>query len=252
MKNETVKHAAEKMKAVAEKAMDKYKAMIHKKELDKAALEKMKEEAALAALDYIEEDTVVGVGTGSTVNYFIEGLRAFRGKIEGVVASSEETAARVKAMNIPLIDLNSIQELPLYVDGADEVGPFKRLIKGAGGALTREKILASAAKKFVCIIDQSKQVDLLGTYPVPVEVIPMSRSYVGRQLVALGGEPVYRQGFVTDNGHFILDVFNLKILDPVELEQKINRITGVVENGIFAQRTADVVLVGKPNGVERF
>ncbi|HSW71267.1 MAG TPA: ribose-5-phosphate isomerase RpiA [Gammaproteobacteria bacterium] len=226
---------------------------VFKKEgLLKEAQDKMKQAAALAALPYLEDDMILGVGTGSTIDFFIEALQTVKGKIEGVVASSEATARKIQALGIPLLDLNAAAHLPLYVDGADEVGPFKRLIKGGGGALTREKIIASAAEKFICIIDQSKQVDLLGTFPVPVEVIPMSRSYVARQLVKLGGEPVYREGFITDNGHVILDVYNLKILDPVELEKKINHITGVVENGIFAQRTADLVLMGTVEGVEKY
>ncbi len=245
MTNETIKHAAEKMKEMVGK--------VFKKEgLLKEAQDKMKQAAALAALPYLEDDMILGVGTGSTIDFFIEALQTVKGKIEGVVASSEATARKIQALGIPLLDLNAAAHLPLYVDGADEVGPFKRLIKGGGGALTREKIIASAAEKFICIIDQSKQVDLLGTFPVPVEVIPMSRSYVARQLVKLGGEPVYREGFITDNGHVILDVYNLKILDPVELEKKINHITGVVENGIFAQRTADLVLMGTVEGVEKY
>lgn len=252
MKNETMKHAADKMKEIAEKAAGKYKKVFKKKEILKEEQDKMKHAVARAALDYIEDDMILGVGTGSTVNYFIEELRAVKGRIEGVVASSDETAQRIKALGIPLIDLNSVHHLPLYVDGADEVGPYKRLIKGGGGALTREKIIATAAEKFICIIDQSKRVDLLGEFPVPVEVIPMSRSYVARHLVALGGEPVYREGYLTDNGNVILDVYNLKILDPVELEKKINHITGVVDNGIFAQRNADLILVGTATGIERY
>lgn len=246
-----VKQVTEKMKSIAEKATHKYKEMLHKKQEKKEQIEKMKQAAAKAALAFIEDDMVLGVGTGSTVDCFIKELSTVKSKIEGVVASSEDTARKIKALSIPLIDLNSIHHLPLYIDGADEVGPYKRLIKGGGGALTREKIIASAAKKFICIVDQTKMVDLLGTFPVPVEVIPMSRSYVARELVKLGGEPVYREGFMTDNGHVILDVFNLKILDPVELEQAINHITGVVENGIFARRTADIILVGTPTGVEQ-
>ncbi len=245
MKNETIKHAAEKMKEIAEKVFNK-QAWV------KETQDKMKQAAAKAALAYIEEDMILGVGTGSTVEFFIQELKTVKGKIEAVVASSEDTAKKIKALGLPLMDLNSVPHLPLYVDGADEVGPYKRLIKGGGGALTREKIIASAAEKFVCIVDQSKRVDLLGTFPVPVEVIPMSRSYVARELVKIGGEPVYREGFVTDNGNVILDVYNLKILDPVELEKKINQMTGVVDNGIFAQRTADVVLVGTERGIEKY
>jgi ribose 5-phosphate isomerase A len=201
-----------------------------------------KKQAAEAALEYIELGMVLGVGSGSTVNYFIEALKHVKGKIEAAVPSSNETAARLKALSIPLVDLNSVGELPLYVDGADEVNTAKQLIKGGGGALTREKIIAACAKKFVCIADSSKKVDLLGAFPVAIEVIPMARSYVARKIVALGGDPVYRQGFVTDNGNVIIDVHNLKILNPIELEQKLNNITGVVTNGIFAMRPADVVL----------
>lgn len=252
MKNETMKHAAEAMKELAEKAADKYKNVFKKEEILNEAQAKMKQAAARAALAYIEEDMILGVGTGTTVDFFIQELKTVKAKIEAVVASSEATAKKLKTLGLPLVDLNSVSQLPLYIDGADEVGPYKRLIKGGGGALTREKIIASVAEKFVCIVDQSKRVDILGTFPVPVEVIPLSRSYVARELVKFGGEPVYREGFVTDNGNVILDVYNLKILDPVELEKKINHITGVVDNGIFAQRTADVVLVGTETGVENY
>lgn len=202
-----------------------------------------KQAAALAALDFIENDMIIGVGTGSTVNYFIDALKSVKQKIEGAVASSIATANKLKALNIPLIDLNSAGELPLYVDGADEVNSAKQMIKGGGGALTREKIIATVAKKFVCIADMSKQVDLLGAFPVAVEVIPMARSYVARQIVQLGGDPVYREGFVTDNGNVILDTFNLKLLEPRVMEDKLKSIVGVVESGIFAKRTADVVIL---------
>lgn len=202
-----------------------------------------KKAAAEAALDYIKDDMIIGVGSGSTVAYFIDALRKVKGKIEGAVASSIATANQLKALSIPLVDLNSVAELPLYVDGADEINAARQMIKGGGGALTREKIIATAAKKFVCIADQSKQVDLLGNFPVAVEVIPMARSYVAREIVQLGGDPVYREGFVTDNGNSILDVFNLKLLDPRAMEQKIKSIVGVVESGIFAARTADVVIL---------
>jgi len=248
MKNETIKQAAEKMKAVAEK----YKKIFHKSEIQKEEQDKMKRRAAQQALSYIEEGMIFGVGTGSTVDFFIEELASVKGKIEGVVASSNDVTQKLKALNIPLLDLNAVNELPLYIDGADEVGPYKRLIKGGGGALTREKIIATTAQKFVCIVDQTKCVDILGTYPIPVEVIPLSRSYVGRQLVRMGGEPVYREGFVTDNGNLILDVFNFTLLDPLDIERKINHITGVVENGIFAQRTADIVIVGTSEGVREY
>lgn len=212
--------------------------------------ESLKQSAALAALAYIEQAAILGVGTGSTVNYFIEGLKTVKHKIEGVVASSVATAEKIKALSIPLIDLNSVSDLPLYVDGADEINSYKQMIKGGGGALTREKIIATVAKKFVCIADQTKQVDLLGNFPVAIEVIPMARSYVARQLLKLGGDPVYRQGFVTDNGNIILDVHNFKMLNPVALEEAINNISGVVANGIFANRKADVLLLGTTQGVK--
>lgn len=214
--------------------------------------EKLKKMAALAALDFIESDMIIGVGTGSTTHYFMEALQSIKGKIEGAVASSIETEKKLKALSIPILDLNSVNELPLYVDGADEVNTAHQLIKGGGGALTREKIIAAVAKKFVCIVDQSKKVDLLGKFPLPIEVIPMARSYVARQIVKLGGDPVYRQGFTTDNGNVILDVFNLKMLEPIALEEKLNNIVGVVANGLFARRPADIVLVGMEQGVEAF
>ena len=213
--------------------------------------ESLKKAAALAALDYIENGMVVGVGTGSTVAYFIEGLVTVKGRIDGVVASSLDTEKKLKALSIPVYDLNSVHDLPLYVDGADEINSVKQMIKGGGGALTREKIIATVAKKFICIADQTKLVDMLGVFPVPIEVIPMSRSYVARQMVMLGGDPVYREGFITDNGNIILDVWNLKMLDPYILEETINHVAGVVANGIFARRTADVLLLGTTNGVVR-
>ena len=209
-----------------------------------------KKRAAEAALDYIKDDMVVGVGTGSTVEFFIEALKSVKQKIEGAVASSVATANKLKTAGIPLIDLNSISDLPIYVDGADEINPAKQMIKGGGGALTREKIIAMVAKKFVCIADASKQVDMLGEFPVAIEVIPMARSYVARQIVQLGGDPVYREGFVTDNGNQILDVYNLKIMDPLTLEEKLKNIVGVIENGIFAKRKADVLLLGATEGVK--
>lgn len=205
----------------------------------------LKKSAAIEALDYIKNDMIIGVGTGSTVNYFIDALKSVKGKIEGAVASSVATAEKLKSLSIPLIDLNSVDALPLYIDGADEINSARQMIKGGGGALTREKIIAAVAEKFICIADPSKQVDLLGTFPVAVEVIPMARSYVARQIVKLGGDPVYRQGFITDNGNVILDVYNFKILEPIALEQKLNNITGVVSNGIFAARPADVLLLGR-------
>src|SRR5579883_635484 len=208
-----------------------------------------KKAAALAALEYIRDDMIIGVGTGSTIDHFIEALKSVKQKIEAAVASSVATANKLKALAIPLIDLNSVNSLSLYVDGADEVNAAKQMIKGGGGALTREKIVAMVAKKFICIADESKYVDLLGEFPVAVEVIPMARSYVARQIVKLGGDPVYREGFVTDNGNQILDVYNLKLLDPLKLEEKLKEIVGVVENGIFAKRTADVVLLGSAEKV---
>lgn len=210
-----------------------------------------KKYAAEAALQYIEDDMIIGVGSGSTVDLFIHALKSVKHRIEGAVASSLSTANKLKALSIPLIDLNSVNALQLYVDGADEINSAKQMIKGGGGALTREKIIATVAKKFVCIADMSKLVDLLGEFPVAVEVIPMARSYVARQIVQLGGDPVYREGFVTDNGNVILDVYNLKLLQPKAIEEKLKNIVGVVENGIFAYRTADVLLLGTDNGVRK-
>jgi ribose 5-phosphate isomerase A len=212
--------------------------------------DEMKKAAAEAALDYVEAGSVIGVGTGSTANYFIEALSRIKGRIEGAVASSNATAARLKQVGIPVLDLNDVGELPLYVDGADEATRHRHLIKGGGGALTREKIVAAASRRFVCIADQSKLVDVLGRFPLPIEVIPMARSYVARELVKLGGQPVWRQGFVTDNGNVILDVHNLRILNPVELEGRLDHIAGVVTNGLFARRPADILLLGTARGVE--
>ncbi len=211
----------------------------------------MKKAAADAALDFIENDMLLGVGSGSTVHFFIESLKKVKAKIEAAVATSTVTAEKLKAIGIPVIDLNSVNELPVYVDGADEINQAKQMIKGGGGALTREKIVAAVSKKFVCIADQSKKVDLLGTFPVALEVIPMARSYVAREVVKLGGTPIYRQGFVTDNGNVILDIHNLKILEPVSFEQKLNNIVGIVTNGIFAMRPADVLLLATDKGVVR-
>ena len=210
-----------------------------------------KKRAAEAALQFIEEDTIVGVGTGSTVDYFITALASMRQKIEGAVASSIVTANKLKAAAIPIIDLNSVGDLSIYVDGADEVNSAKQMIKGGGGALTREKIIATAAKKFICIVDVSKKVDLLGEFPVAIEVIPMARSFVARQIVQWGGDPVYREGFVTDNGNQILDIYNLKLLDPKAMEEKLKSLAGIVESGIFAKRTADIVLLGSQEGVTK-
>lgn len=205
--------------------------------------ERGKRLSALKALDWVEDGMVVGVGTGSTVAYFIEALAKRRHDIEGAVASSRDTAAKLESRGIRLIDLNAAGDIPLYVDGADECDPYGRLIKGGGGALTREKIIAEAADRFVCILDASKQVELLGRFPLPVEVIPMARSLVARKLRALGGLPVWREGYVTDNGHWILDVHGLSILDPVALEREINQIPGVVTVGLFARRPADLIIV---------
>ncbi|WP_394205125.1 ribose-5-phosphate isomerase RpiA [Shewanella waksmanii] len=212
--------------------------------------DEMKKAAGWAALDYVEKDSIVGVGTGSTVNHFIDALATMKADIEGAVSSSEASTEKMKALGIPVFDLNSVNELSVYVDGADEINGHMDMIKGGGAALTREKIVAAVADKFVCIVDNTKQVDILGEFPLPVEVIPMARSYVARQLVKLGGDPVYREGVVTDNGNIILDVHNLKIINPKELEEQINQIVGVVTNGLFAQRGADVLLVGSPDGVK--
>ena len=211
--------------------------------------DEMKKRAAEAALKYVEENTVVGVGAGSTVNYFIDALARIKHQIEGAVSSSAMTTERLKACKIPVLDLNAAGPLPLYVDGADEVDRHLRMIKGGGGALTREKIVAAASETFVCIADQSKLVDVLGAFPLPVEVIPMARSYVGRELLKRGGQPVLRENFITDNGNLILDVYNLQILEPAKLEAELNNIAGIVTVGLFAQRPADVLLLGTPDGV---
>ena len=200
--------------------------------------------SAEAAIEHVEDGMIVGVGTGSTVAYFIDALGRIKSRIEGAVSSSEASTTRLKALGIPVLDLNHTGDLALYVDGADECDPHNRLIKGGGAALTREKIIASASKKFVCLIDAAKQVNVLGKFPLPVEVIPMARSYVARQIVKLGGQPVWRDGVVTDNGNCILDVHNLSITDPLKLETELNQIVGVVCNGLFARRGADVVIVG--------
>ncbi|NOX42958.1 MAG: ribose-5-phosphate isomerase RpiA [Gammaproteobacteria bacterium] len=212
--------------------------------------DELKRNVAIAAIDYVETGTIIGVGTGSTANYFVDELAKIKTKIDGTVASSITTANRLKGHGIRVLDLNVVDEISVYVDGADESNRFLHLIKGGGGALTREKIIASASNKFVCIADDSKLVDILGNFPLPVEVIPMARSYVARELVKLGGQPVYREGYKTDNGNIILDVRNLQIMQPVELEQKINNIVGVVTNGLFAARPADVLLLGTQNGIK--
>ncbi|HDV6759196.1 TPA: ribose-5-phosphate isomerase RpiA [Legionella pneumophila] len=212
-------------------------------------MSELKIKAAKAAIAYIEDDMVIGVGTGSTVNFFIKELAAIKHKIEACVASSKATEALLRAEGIPVIDLNSVQDLPIYVDGADEVNERGEMIKGGGGALTREKIVANVATQFICIVDESKVVKRLGEFPVAVEVIPMARSFVARQIVKLGGDPEYREGFITDNGNIILDVFNLNFSTPMALEDSINVIPGVVENGVFAKRLADKVLVASATGV---
>ena len=211
--------------------------------------DEMKKMAAAAALDYVETGTVIGIGTGSTANYFIDGLAGIKNRIDGAVASSRASAERLEAHGIPVLDLNSVNELSVYVDGADESTRHLHLIKGGGGALTREKIVAATSRKFVCIADESKLVDVLGEFPLPVEVIPMARSYIARELVKRGGQPVYREGFTTDNGNDILDVHNLQIMEPVKLEQELNNIPGVVTVGLFAMRAADVLLLGTRDGV---
>jgi ribose 5-phosphate isomerase A len=208
-----------------------------------------KRAVAEAALKYVQPGELLGVGTGSTVNFFIDALAALKNDIPGAVSSSEASSARLRAIGIPVVDLNNAGTLSIYVDGADESNRHLQLIKGGGGALTREKIVAAASKKFICIADESKLVQQLGTFPLPVEVIPMARAYVARALVALGGQPVLREGFTTDNGNVILDVRNLMILDAFALEAEIGLLAGVVSVGLFARRPADVLLLGGPNGV---
>jgi ribose 5-phosphate isomerase A len=210
-----------------------------------------KRQAAEAALEYVSDDMIVGVGTGSTVNHFIDALARMAARIEGAVASSEASAERLRSHRIPVLELNDTGDLPLYVDGADEFTAHRALIKGGGGALTREKIVAGASRRFVCIVDQSKRVDWLGSFPLPVEVIPMARSFVARQLTRLGGQPELRSGVTTDNGNVIVDVHNLEIMEPIETERRINDIPGVVCNGIFALRPADEILIAGPDGIER-
>lgn len=214
------------------------------------ASDDQKQRAAEAALKYVVEDTVIGVGTGSTVNHFIAALARSPIPVRGAVSSSEASTKLLKAAGVDVVDLNSAGELDVYIDGADEATRHLQLIKGGGAALTREKIVAAASRRFVCIADQSKLVDVLGRFPLPVEVIPMARSYVARQLVKLGGQPILREGVTTDNGNVILDVHNLRILDPVALETEINQIVGVVANGLFARRGADLLLVGTDSGVD--
>ncbi|WP_427977250.1 ribose-5-phosphate isomerase RpiA [Agarivorans sp.] len=213
--------------------------------------DEMKKAAGWAALEFVEDDAIVGVGTGSTVQHFIDALATKKDVIKGAVSSSEDSTQKLLAYGIEVFDLNSVAELSVYVDGADEIDPRNHMIKGGGAALTREKIIAAVAEQFVCIIDKTKEVDVLGTFPLPVEVIPMARSYVARELVKLGGDPVYREGVVTDNGNVILDVHNLSIVDPVKTEREINAIVGVVTNGLFAARGANHVIIGTPEGAKK-
>lgn len=211
--------------------------------------EDMKKRAAMAALEYVEDNTVVGVGTGSTVNYFIDALSRIKHRLDGAVSSSEVTTQRLKSNGIPVLDLNAAGPLPLYVDGADEANRQLQLVKGGGGALTREKIVAAASELFVCIVDESKLVDVLGAFPLPVEVIPMARSHVGRELLKRGGQPALRENVITDNGNLIIDVYNLRILEPAKLEVELNSIAGIVAVGLFALRPADVLVLGTADGM---
>ncbi len=212
--------------------------------------DELKKQVAAAAIEYVESGTIIGVGTGSTANYFIDALAKIKGKIDGTVASSVASAERLKSHGIPVLELNQAGQLSVYVDGADEANEFLQLIKGGGGALTREKIVAAASDRFVCICDESKLVKVLGAFPLPLEVIPMAQSYVARELVGLGGQPELRQGFTTDNGNIILDVKGLEILEARKLESELNNLAGVVSVGIFANRPADVLLLGTAKGVE--
>ena len=210
--------------------------------------EDLKRQAAEAALEYVENGMIVGIGTGSTANHFIDLLAGIKGKIDGTVASSEASAERLRGHGIPVMDLNAAGELSIYVDGADESNEQLHLIKGGGGALTREKIVAAASEKFICIADDSKLVPYLGKFPLPIEVIPMAQSLIARQIVKLGGKPVLREDFITDNGNIILDVHNLEIMEPVKMEEEINQWAGVVTVGIFAHRPADVLILGSEGG----
>lgn len=210
--------------------------------------DELKKRAAEAALEYVEDLDVVGIGTGSTVGYFIAALARIKHRLDGAVSSSEATTQQLKACKIPVLDLNAVGPLSLYIDGADEVTRHLQMIKGGGGALTREKIIAAASERFICIADQSKLVDVLGAFPLPVEVIPMARSHVGRELLKRGGQPVLRENFITDNGNLILDVYNLSILEPAKMEAELNTIAGVVTVGLFALRPADMLLLGTVDG----
>ncbi len=210
----------------------------------------LKKAAAAAAIKFVKNSPILGVGTGSTTNHFIAELAKIKHRIDGVVASSKQTEKELKKYNIPLIELNSVTEIPVYVDGADEFNDHGYLIKGGGGALVREKIVAAASKQFICIVDQTKQVNVLGEFPLPVEVIPMARSFVARELLKLAGDPEYRSGFVSDNGNVILDVHRCDLTDPIKMEATINNIPGVVGNGIFAHQAADVILVATDSGID--
>ncbi|MDF4640434.1 ribose-5-phosphate isomerase RpiA [Vibrio parahaemolyticus] len=212
--------------------------------------DEMKKAAGWAALKYVEKGSIVGVGTGSTVNHFIDALGTIKDDIKGAVSSSVASTERLKELGIEVFECNDVIKLDVYVDGADEINPAREMIKGGGAALTREKIVAAISEKFVCIVDDTKAVDVLGQFPLPVEVIPMARSYVARELVKLGGDPAYREGVVTDNGNIILDVHNMQITNPEEMEDKINGIAGVVTVGLFAHRGADVVITGTPEGAK--
>ncbi|MDR4520498.1 MAG: ribose-5-phosphate isomerase RpiA [Nitrosomonas sp.] len=212
--------------------------------------DEQKKATAIAAIEYVPVGRVIGVGTGSTANYFIDELAKIKHKIDGAVASSNATAKRLKSHGIDVIDLNEVDDLSVYIDGADEITRHLHMTKGGGGALTREKIVAAVAKQFICITDQSKLVNVLGNFPLPIEVIPMARSFVAREITALGGQPALRQGFITDNGNIILDVHGLQISNPVELETTLNQVTGIVTNGLFARRAADILLLGTDTGVE--
>jgi len=212
--------------------------------------DEQKKAAAQAAIQYVPVGSVVGVGTGSTADYFIDELAKIKNKITAAVASSKITAQRLKSHGIEVLDLNNVDDLPVYIDGADEVTENLHMIKGGGGALTREKIVAAVARKFICIANQSKLVNVLGNFPLPIEVIPMARSYIAREIVLLGGQPALRQGFTTDNGNVILDIYCMQILNPVELEQKLNQLAGVVTSGLFSKRCADVLLLGTKKGIQ--
>jgi ribose 5-phosphate isomerase A len=212
--------------------------------------DELKQAAAKAATAFVVEDAIIGVGTGSTVNFFIAELAKMKGRIDGAVSSSQASTALLKAVGIPVVDLNSVNDLPVYVDGADEITEHFAMIKGGGGALTREKIIGAVARQFVCIADEKKRVPVLGQFPLPLEVIPMARSYVAREVVRLGGKPVLREGFTTDNGNVILDVHNLSIINPVEMETRLSAITGVVMCGLFARRPADILVLASAQGVQ--